>query len=261
MYLDYWKLREEPFANTPDPKFFYASSIHREALERLTYAINAYSGCVMLTGEYGCGKTFLARTVLDGLDPKLHEVALINFPLFNTTEFLQEILLQQGKEVTNGSRLTLFHEISALAYENLQKGRQLLVVIDEAQLIEDAAVFEAIRLLLNIQLTDRFLITIFLVGQPELRERIMASPQLEQRIRVHYHLHHLSHEDVVGYIRHRLKVAGVEREIFTPEAYFVIGRISHGVARRINNICDQLLLDGAKRGVPIIDEQSIKKIV
>ena len=261
MYLEYWKLREEPFANTPDPKFFYASSTHREALERFLYGINSYSGCVMLTGEYGCGKTFLARTVLDGLDPDAHEVALINFPLFTTTEFLQEILVQQGKEAPNGSRLALFHRISALAFENLQKGKQLLVVIDEAQLIEDAEVFEAIRLLLNIQLTDRILITIFLVGQPELRERIMAYPQLEQRIRVRYHLHHLNHDDVVGYIRHRLKVAGLERDIFTPEAYFVISRISHGVARRINNLCDQLLLDGAKRGVAMIDDQSIKKTV
>src|SRR5262249_18566652 len=159
-------------------------------------------------------------------------------------EFLREILFQQGQDPRGTTPLELFREISAHAYENVQRDRQSLVVIDEAQLISDPQVFEEVRLLLNVQLEDRFLISVFLIGQPELRERIMQSPQLEQRIGIRYHLHYFGADDCTGYIRHRLHTAGLRREIFTPEAYYLIYKLSHGVARRVNNLCDLSLLDG-----------------
>lgn len=261
MYLDYWGLKEKPFENTPDPKFLYLSIEHRECLKRLLYAISDHKGCALLTGEYGCGKTVLVRTVVESLDPSQYNLSLINYPIFVAGEFLREILAQFGVEASPGTRLELFHQVSNYAFENVKKGKQNLIVLDEAQLIEDAQVFDEIRLLLNVQLEDRFLNTIFLVGQPELRERIMQYPQLEQRIGVKYHLHRFGDEDTVAYIRHRLKIGGAAREIFTPESYYLIYKISYGVPRRINNLCDLCLLEGANDSAKTIDETVIKKIL
>ncbi|HEV8129838.1 MAG TPA: AAA family ATPase [Acidobacteriota bacterium] len=261
MYLEHWGLKEKPFENTPDPKFLYLSAEHRECLKRMLYALTDHKGCALLTGEYGCGKTVLVRTVVESLDPNRYELALINYPIFVAGEFLREILNQFGVEPKPGTRLEVFHQISDYAFDNVKKGKQNLVVIDEAQLIEDPQVFDEVRLLLNMQLEDRFLNTIFLVGQPELRERVMQYPQLEQRIGVKYHLHRFGDEDTVGYIRHRLKIAGATREIFTPESYYLIFKISYGVPRRINNLCDLCLLEGASSDAKSIDDSVIKKIL
>jgi general secretion pathway protein A len=260
LYLEYWGLKEKPFENTPDPKFFYSSKMHTEALSRILYALTNNKGCVLLTGEYGCGKTALVRKVIEALDPDLYELALINYPIFSSNEFLREVLFQYGADTASGTKLELFHRVSAFGYENLKKGKQNILVIDEAQLIEDSEIFEQIRLLLNLQLEDKGLISIFLVGQPELRERVMTYPQLDQRIGVRYHIHYFGHDDVIAYIRHRLRIAGTTREMFTPEAYVMITRASHGVPRRINNICDLCLLDGSSVHAEMIDEAIVKKI-
>ncbi len=212
LYLEYWGLKEKPFENTPDPKFFYSSRMHTEALGRILYALTNNKGCVLLTGEYGCGKTALVRKVIEALDPDLYELALINYPIFSSNEFLREVLFQYGADTAPGTKLELFHRLSAFGYENLRKEIQNILVIDEAQLIEDPEIFEQIRLLLNLQLEDKGLISILLVGQPELRERVMTYPQLDQRIGVRYHIHYFAHDDVIGYIRHRLRIAGVTRE-------------------------------------------------
>ena len=261
MYLEHWKLNEKPFDNTPDPKFLYLSSEHREAVKRLTYAISEHKGCALLTGEYGCGKTYLVRSIISQLDSDHYDLALINFPVFAPSEFLQEILFQFGVDAKAGTRLELFHQLAGHAFENHSKGKQSLVVIDEAQMIEEARVFDEIRLMLNIQFEDRLLVDIFLVGQPELRERIMKSPQLEQRIGIKYHLHRLSQEETVQYVRHRLEIAGTTRDLFTNDAYVLLFKLSYGVARRINNLCDLCLLEGASSGATVIDEEIIRRVL
>ena len=262
MYLEYWGFQEKPFENTPDPRFFYSSKMHTEALSRILYALSNNKGCALLTGEYGCGKTTLVRKVIEALDPEIYELALINYPIFSSSEFLREVLFQYGADTTSGSKLDLFHRASAFGFDNLKKGKQNVLVIDEAQLIEDPEIFEQIRLLLNLQLEDRGLFSIFLVGQPELRERIMTYPQLDQRIAVRYHVHYFGHDDVVAYIRHRVRIArgGETGELFTDEAYAAVTRTSHGVPRRINNICDLCLLDGMQLNLERIDESIVKKV-
>jgi len=261
MYLEYWGLTEKPFENTPDPKYLYLSDEHREGLRRLLYAITDRKGCAMLTGEYGCGKTLLVRTIVGNLDSNQYELALINYPIFGPGEFLREIVGQYGGTGKPGSRLESFNQLSELTFDNISKGKQNLIIIDEAQLIEDAHVFEEIRLLLNMQMENRFLTHIFLVGQPELRERILQHPQLDQRIGVKFHLHRFGHEDTIAYIRHRLKVAGVSHELFTPEVYYLIFKISYGVARRINNICDLCLFQGCQSQTKVITEEVIKLVI
>lgn len=261
VHLEYWGLREKPFENTPDPRFLYPSTEHQQGLRRLLYAIEEHKGCALLTGEYGCGKTLLVRTLINKLDPARYDLALINYPMFATSEFFREILMQFGKEAGAGTALELFHQISELAFDNVRNGKYSLIVIDEAQLISDPQVYEEIRLLLNMQLEDRFLVYFLLVGQPELRENIMKFPQLEQRISIKYHLHHLSYDDAVGYIQHRMRVAGAAEEHFTTGAYELIYKLSFGVARRINNICDLCLLEGPTHNTKRIDEELVSKIV
>lgn len=261
MYLEYWGLKQKPFENTPDPRFLYPSREHREGLQKLLYSVSDKKGCALLTGEYGCGKTILLRTIVANLNADRYELALINYPIFTNIEFFKEILYQFGKEKTSDSRLELFRELSNLLFTSVQQGKWNLIIIDEGQLIEDPAVFEELRLLLNLQMEDQFLMTILLVGQPELRERIMEYPQLDQRIAVKVHLHRFDHEDTVRYVEHRLRVAGSEAKIFAPETLYLIYKISYGVPRRINNLCDLCLLEGYNRQSKTVDAEILKHII
>lgn len=215
----------------------------------------------MLTGEYGCGKTILIRTVLNRLDRDNYEIALVNYPVFDREEFLQDILHQFGCETGAEGRMDLFRELTHFFYEKISEGKKNILVIDEAQLLEDRDVFEELRLLLNMQLEDRFLVSVLLVGQPELREKVMRFPQLDQQIAVRCHLHRFDLEDTIRYVRHRLKVAGCKRKIFDEEALYLIYKLSNGVPRRINNVADMSLLEGFARGVGEIDGSLFEHLV
>jgi general secretion pathway protein A len=261
MYLEYWKLKEKPFENTPDRRFLYPSQNHQDGIQRLLYAIENEKGCAMLSGEYGCGKTVLVRAALASLDLSHYEIALINYPYFDRNLFLREVLQQFGEEAGERPRVELFRRLSQLFYDNVSQGKVNVLVIDEAQIIEDPQVFEELRLILNIQLEDRFLINILLVGQPELREKIMLYPQLDQRIAIKWHLHRFDHENTASYVRHRLKVAGSEREIFTQEALYLTHKISNGVPRRINNVADLCLMEAANREMDVVDGDVFKYVV
>ncbi len=261
MYLNYWRLHQKPFENTPDPRFLYPSLQHREGLQKLLYAIGGDKGCALLTGEYGCGKTILVRTIVQNLDEEYFDVGLINYPIFDRDNFLREIAAQFGEDCDDCSRVQLFRHLSRFFYDNVERNRRNVVVIDEAQLIDDPQVFEELRLLLNIQLEDRFLLNILLVGQPELRERIMGYPQLDQRIAVKFHLHRFDHKETVHYIRHRLEIAGCQQSVFTPEALYLIFKVSNGIPRRINNLADLCLLQGANSRVERINEEIIKRVL
>jgi general secretion pathway protein A len=260
MYLEYWGLREEPFKNTPDWRFLYPSKNHQSSLQTLQYGLSSEKGAAMLTGEYGCGKTVLTRAIANTLHRDKYEIALINCPFFDRDNFLKEVCFQFGQDPGDVSISELFRRLSQLFFDNLTEGRKNILIIDEGQIIDDSQVFEEIRLLLNIQLEDRFLINLLLVGQPELREKIMQYPQLDQRIALKCHLHRFDRKNTANYVQHRLQVAGSDRDIFGPEVLYQIHRISNGVPRRINNIADLCLLEGANRKVRQIDEQILKCI-
>ncbi len=261
MYLEYWGLKEKPFENTPDRRFLYPSDNHRDGLQRLLYAIENEKGCAMLSGEYGCGKTVLVRTVISSLELDRYEVALINYPFFDRTSFLREVAHQFGRQPEERPRVEVFRDLSQFYYDNVSQGKVNLLIIDEAQIIDDPQVFEELRLILNIQLEDRFLINVLLVGQPELREKIMLYPQLDQRIAIKWHLHRFDHENTAAYIRHRLKVAGSERELFSEEALYLVHKIANGVPRRINNVADLCLLEAANRQMKMVDGDVFKYVV
>jgi len=213
MYEEYWGLKEMPFENTPDPRFIYYSSQHEEGLSRLLYAIERKKGAAMLTGVFGCGKTVLARTLLTKLNKNIYRVALVNNPHLKSVELLRSIARHLGAEnlpekLTEMSADYFLQVIEEMLVNNVKNGTETVIVIDEAHVIIDPDIFEELRLLLNFQFEDRFLLTLILMGQPELKERIDKNKQFSQRIAIGYHLGPLSEIETGNYIRHRLGVAG-----------------------------------------------------
>jgi general secretion pathway protein A len=157
--------------------------------------------------------------------------------------------------------LDLGRKIEEVLFRNVDEGKDTLIIIDEAQLIQSERVFEELRLLLNFQLNDRYMITMVMAGQPELRERVMALPQLEQRMFLKYHLHTFDYEITKAYINYRLMAAGASRPIFTDDAVEMIYRHSFGTPRRINNICDISLLVGYQKKMEMVDSNLVKTLV
>ena len=263
MYVQHWQLYEKPFELTPDPKYVYYSKAHEEALLRLIYTVRDSKGAMLLTGGYGCGKTVLSRVFLNELvGAGRYEVALITNPRYSAKELLVEIIYQLGGDrhdyKTKGELLHLFNE---MIYRNLENQKETIIVIDEAQAIEDLETFEELRLLLNFQQNNRFLLTLILIGQPELRMRLKGLPQLKQRLVIEYHINPLDEKDCSQYIDHRLRIAGAQREIFDLRAKKLIFRHSGGIPRVVNGLADTALLVGFSENRKLVDEKLIQRIL
>lgn len=260
MYLDYWKLNKFPFENVPDPEFMYYSSEHKEALVRISYAVKRMKGAALLTGEVGSGKTTLSRVFIQQLPDEEFDIGLITNPSFTPLDFLKEVVYQLGLDTTSNSKADLLGQLNHKLLDNLNHQKNTLLIIDEAQLIAEET-FEEIRLLLNFQMNDRFLMTFLLIGQPELKDIIRKYKQMDQRIAIRYHLNPLNREEAISYILFRLEKSGVTEEIFTKDALESIYRYSEGVPRRMNNVCDLALLIGFSLKARQIDERIITKVV
>lgn len=266
MYEPYWGLRELPFENTPDPRFLYYSPQHEEGLSRLLYVVEQRKGAGMLTGVFGCGKTVLGRALFNALNKNIYQITFINNPHLKSVELLRAIARQLGAEnlpekLSEMSTDYFLEVINNMLLNNAKDGKETLVIIDEAHVIDDAEVFEELRLLLNFQVEDRFLLTILLMGQPELKERIHKNKQLAQRIAIGYHLEPLNKVEVSKYTTHRLEVAGGNIHIFAEDAIEAIFANSGGIPRRINQICDMSLVTGFSKKVDKIDGEIVKEAV
>ena len=257
MYQEYWGFKEKPFENTPDPRFLYYSSQHEEALMRLLYAVREKKGAALLSGEFGSGKTLLSRVVMTKLinEDDRYKVALIVNPAIPKEELLSEIVYQFGKEPDKeDTKSALLHKLNDILYRNMDDKKHSVIIIDEAQAIEDESTFEELRLLLNFQLNEMFLLTLILVGQPELRDKIENIPQFKQRMSIKYHLGTLGLTETQEYIRHRCRIAGREEPLFLDQAVRVIYDASGGIPREINNLCDLCLVIGLGNKLKAIDE-------
>ena len=249
MYTSFFGLNEKPFSITPDPRYLFMSERHGEALAHLVYGVTESGGFIQLTGEVGTGKTTLVRTLLLNRMPDNADVAVVLNPQVSALEFLATICEELGVE-TPGESLTDPNSSKALI-DRLNKhllaahadGRRVILVVDEAQnLARD--VLEQVRLLTNLETSKQKLLQIILIGQPELRELLARTDlrQLAQRITGRYHLEPLSRDETAAYIEHRLKVAGALGEVFDSGARREVYRLSKGVPRLINVICDRALL-------------------
>ena len=264
MYQGYWGFKEKPFENTPDPRFLYYSSKHEEALMRLLYAVREKKGAAMLSGEYGSGKTLLTRVVMAKLlnEDDRYKVALILNPAIPKEELLAEMVYQFGQEITKKERKSdLLHKLNDILYRNMSDKKHSVIIIDEAQAIEDESTFEEIRLLLNFQLNEMFLLTLLLVGQPELKDKIDKIPQFKQRLAIKYHLDTLDLLETGEYIRHRCRIAGREEPLFSDKAVEIIYSASSGIPREINNICDLCLVIGLGNKANSIDEDIAFQVI
>ncbi len=253
MYEAYWNLKEMPFENTPDPRFLYRSPQHEEAMARMLYVIQYRKGGGLITGVFGCGKTLLVQALLDQISQDRYKTAIINNPQLEYVELLRAIVrslkaIELPQKKTELSADYLWEVLGQILQNNMRDGKETVIIIDEAHVIQDERVFEELRLLLNFQDRERFWLTLLLLGQPELKQRVEAISQLEQRIAIKYHLDALTLEDTIGYIVHRIKVAGRGEAIFSKEALESIYEYTGGIPRRINRLCDMCLLAGfAKR--------------
>ena len=245
MYVTFFGLNEKPFAITPDPRYLYLSERHAEALAHLLYGINEAGGFVQLTGEVGTGKTTIVRSLL-AQTPKNAEIALILNPKMTAPEFLLTICEELGIGVPDSALESLKDLVDILSYYLLRAhaaGRRVVLVVDEAQNLSPE-VLEQVRLLTNLETNTQKLLQIILIGQPELRELLARNElrQLAQRVTGRYHLNPLSRDETTAYVRHRLRVAGATTDIFSPQALSEVFRLSQGVPRVINVICDRALL-------------------
>jgi general secretion pathway protein A len=260
MYLQYWQFKEYPFENVPDPRFFYLSRSHEEALARVLYAIRMRKGAAMVTGDIGCGKTTLAKVCLQELSADEFDIGLIVNPKLEGVEFLQEVLYQLGVNETADTKGKCLRLINEKMLRNMKDRKETLLMIDEAHLLTSEAL-EELRLLMNFQLNDRFLITIVLLGQPELKAKIHDLEQLNQRIPVKYHLSPFDFNDSVQYIHFRQMKAGREANVFSQKAMEKVYESTKGVPRKINNLCDLALLVGYSKKEKEITSEIIEGVV
>ena len=244
--------------NVPDSKYYFPSPIHEEALHRLLYGIETQKGALMLTGEIGSGKTLLSRALFSHLSSQEYDLALMVNPALEVNQFLSETLYQLGIQAS-GPKVELIHRLDNKLLENHKRGLRTVLVVDEAHIIQDELLFEELRLLLNFQLNDRFLLTLVLIGQPELNERVLAIKQFAQRISIRYHLGTFNADETADYVKFRLKAAGSVKEIFTPSALHRVFRHSGGIPRNINTLCDLALLTGYMENAPSIDIPTVER--
>lgn len=250
MYLEHFGFREEPFRMTPDPTFFFPSKQHRAAIAGLIYLVEFRKGFGFLTGGIGTGKTMLCRILLSRLGPDT-QTALIVHPPRKRGDLLQAII--DELEVPCGEAKGAYARIDLIQQhliEQLHRGQNVVLIIDEAQHL-DSSVLEEIRMLSNMETEKEKILQIILVGQEELRDKMASHDlrQLRQRVVVNCHLEPFSFNDTCEYVQHRIDVAGLPGvELFDLEALQLIHEFSRGVPRVINAACDRALLaEFAKR--------------
>jgi len=262
MYTQYFGLKEKPFAIAPDPRYLYMSKLHREAFAHLLYGVSSDGCLILLTGDVGTGKTTVSRCLIEQL-PEKTDIAIILNPELTIDELLRTICEELNIPVPQNSTSgkTYIDSLNRYLLDAHAKGRCTALLIDEAQNL-DIKVLEQLRLLTNLETNTHKLLQIVLLGQPELRT-LLNSPQLtqiNQRITSRYHLQPLQPEDVEKYIRHRINIAcGSDISLFTPKAIKHIVKVSKGIPRIINILCDRGLLGAYAENRPRVGLRIIKK--
>jgi general secretion pathway protein A len=259
MYKEYFGFIELPFSIAPDPRYLYMSGQHREALAHLLYGVTTEGGFVLLTGEIGTGKTTICRGLLEQI-PENTDIAFILNPKVSTGELLATVCDELGIQYPeeNHSIKVFVDRINDHLLSTHANGRKTILIIEEAQNLS-ADVMEQIRLLTNLETSKQKLLQIIMVGQPELKEMLErpGMEQLSQRITARYHLGPLTKKEVNEYINHRLTIAGVSSRLFPDSLTDLIYRLSRGIPRLINVICDRALLGAYVQGKQSVDKKTL----
>jgi len=259
MYQQYFGLAEAPFSIAPDPRYLFLSQRHQEALAHLLYGVGGDGGFVLLTGEVGAGKTTVCRCLLQQI-PESCDVAYVFNPKLTVEELLSTICVEFGIACPPGNAsIKVFVDcINAYLLDAHARGRHTVLIIDEAQNLS-AEVLEQMRLLTNLETNERKLLQIILLGQPELAQMLERPElrQLSQRIVARYHLGPLSKSEVAAYVRHRLEISGAQRPLFPAALMGRMYRLSGGVPRVINVLCDRALLGTFVQGKERVDHKTL----
>jgi putative secretion ATPase (PEP-CTERM system associated) len=262
MYEAYYGLHTKPFQLNPDPTFYYASKQHQRASAYLEYGVHQNEGFIVITGEIGAGKTTIVRGLLESLDQdKLVAAQLVSTQL-DADDILRMVAAAFGVRTAGTSKSELLLSLEAFLVDVARQGKRCLLVVDEAQNLTQRAV-EELRMLSNFQFETQALLQSFLIGQPEFRS-ILNSPQmqqLKQRVIAACHIGPLDLEETRGYVLHRLKCAGAtDKPRFQEDAFPVIHRASGGIPRRINALCDRLLLLGFLGELTLFSPKEVEEV-
>jgi general secretion pathway protein A len=262
MYEAYYGLHAKPFQLNPDPSFYYASKQHQRASAYLEYGVHQNEGFIVITGEIGAGKTTIVRGLLESLDQDRLVAAQLVSTQLDADDILRMVAAAFGVRTAGSSKSDLLLALEAFLVDVARQGKRCLLIVDEAQNLTQRAV-EELRMLSNFQFETQALLQSFLIGQPEFRA-ILNSPemqQLRQRVIAACHIGPLDVDETRGYVLHRLKCAGAtDKPRFQEDAFPVIHRASGGIPRRINALCDRLLLLGFLSELTLFTPKEVEEV-
>lgn len=263
MYESFFKFKGKPFQLNPDPSFFYGSRGHKRAMAYLEYGLHQSEGFIVITGEIGAGKTTIVRSLLEHLDPAKVVAANLVSTQIDASDMLRMVAAAFGVPSRTLDKAGLLLALETFLVSVAASGKRALLIVDEAQNLTPAAV-EELRMLSNFQLEDHALLQSFLVGQPEFRDIMQSGEmqQLRQRVIASYHLGPLDSQETRGYIEHRLGHVGWNNDpAFEPGAYTAIYGYTGGIPRKINTLCDRLLLGAYLSERHTIGEAEVREVI
>jgi len=261
-YLEYYNLKEHPFSNVVDSRFYYSSRQHSDALLKLKYAVDTRKGLAVVIGGIGTGKTTLARRFLEDLDEDSYEAALlvVVHSTVSTEWLFKKFAIQLGVKDLKDNRIELLTQIYNRLSTINDEGKRAVVMIDEVQMLNSREIMEEFRGLLNMEMPEGKMLNFIFFGLSDLEEVLSLDEPLKQRVAIKIRLKAFSEEDTGDYIKHRLKVAGNSDDIFSEDAIKLIYKYTRGVARRINTVCDNALLEGYLFKADKIDSTTIETV-
>lgn len=263
MYETHYHLRDKPFQLNPDPRFFYGSRGHKRAFSYLEYGLSLGEGFIIITGDVGAGKTMLVKHLLKKLERGNYLAANLVSTQLDADDMLRSVSAAFGLDYEHLSKAALLNNLQAFLRDTLRQGRRALLIVDEAQNLSPKAV-EELRMLSNFQEGEKSLLQSFLLGQPEFRDTLQSPEmqQLRQRVIASYHLGPMDRDETMGYILHRLKTVGWQgNPAFAEDAFDAIHAFSGGVPRRINTLCDRLLLFGFLEERNRFDAKAVQEVI
>ena len=261
MYESYYGLKEKPFSIQPDPEYLFLSKRHNLAYTMLEYSIQNHAGYTVICGDIGCGKTTLVHHLINNYKDELTVGLLYNTPP-HVEDIMQWVMMSFGLKHEGLTDIAMHQQFQSFLVKNFTSGKKAVLIIDEAQNLTINAL-EAIRMLSNISVYKHQLLQVILVGQPQLKMMLMQ-PELEQfnqRVSVEFYLTPLKEDEIKAYIQHRVKVAGRKSELFTDDAYKRIAEVCNGTPRKINILCDLVLVYGFSSEEKIIDIELVNEVI
>lgn len=264
MYSDHYGFTERPFQLTPDPRFWFESRTHRKAMAYLGYGLAQGEGFIVITGDIGAGKTTLVGHLLETIDRARFTAVNIVSTQVEGDDMLRLVAQGLGLGIAGVAKAQLLDRVERTLDEQARLGKHVLILVDETQNLPTSAL-EELRMLSNYQAGNRSLVQIVMLGQPEFRDRLRESPDLEQlrqRVIATHHLDPMNADEIEPYILHRLNQAGYKGvPVFVPSAFAALYEASNGVPRILNTLMARVLLTGALENLGTIDEEVIAAVV